>query len=109
PGTSEWAAGYDGSSSRGTRPSGEVTITSWTAAGFPHASIASMNRRCVRDSAYGLRAEHGRSTRTRGEGGFRYEDATNRWNRTTSGRVSAEGLYALTAPSATGKWSSWNS
>ena len=86
-----------------------MTITSWTAAGFPHASIASRNRQCVRLSAYGFRAEHGRSRRTRGEGGLRYVWETNRWNRTTSGRVRASGLYAFTAPSATGKWSSWNS
>src|SRR5207247_9635916 len=99
----------DPCTSPGRRRGGRVPMTARAPAGFPPASSAPMNRRCVRDSAYGLRAEHGRITRTRGEGGFRYEDATNRWNRTTSGRVRAEGLYALTAPSGTGKGGSWES
>src|SRR5256712_2611133 len=88
------------------RPSGDVTMTSWTTEGFALDQMASRNRRWLRLAEYGFRAEQGSNRRTRAEGGFAYRSRIRRRNRTISGRVSDAWAYASIAPPATGVYRS---
>src|SRR5437867_10357427 len=92
------------SSSRGTSPKGDVTITSSTACGFWAPQTASRNLRCVFDSAYGFRAEQGRSTRTRALGGFAYVSASRLRDRASAGGQSDYAVYARIGPPETEAW-----